>query len=74
MTLDPRTPVLVGVAAVAQHLDDPGEASEALELMARALEAAADDAGNRELLRSASSVRAPRSSNGMPIALNSGSR
>lgn len=54
------TPVLVGAAAVQQHEDDPTLALEPLDLMARALEAAADDAGSRELLAKADSIRAPR--------------
>jgi len=60
MPMHPRTPVLVGVAAVQQREDDPARALEPLELMIRALEAAADDAGCRELLTKADSVRAPR--------------
>jgi acetyl-CoA C-acetyltransferase len=60
MTLDPRTPVLVGIAAVDQRLEDPTESLEAFELMAAALEAAADDAGSRRLLAEASSIRVPR--------------
>jgi len=60
MSLDPRTPVLVGAAAVEQRLDDPAESREAFELMIAALEAAADAAGSRRLLAEASSVRVPR--------------
>jgi acetyl-CoA C-acetyltransferase len=52
--------VLVGVAAVQQREEDPERAVEPLELMARALEAAAEDAGSRELLARADSIRAPR--------------
>lgn len=59
-SLDPRTPVLVGAAAVQQRVDDPAAAREPLELMIAALQAAADDAGDRDLLRRASSVCAPR--------------
>ena len=55
-----RTPVLVGVAAVQQREEDPDLAAEPLELMGRALEAAAEDAGSRELLSRADSIRAPR--------------
>jgi acetyl-CoA C-acetyltransferase len=43
--MDPRTPVLVGVGMVEQRCDDPTEALEARELMRRAVEAAAADAG-----------------------------
>jgi acetyl-CoA C-acetyltransferase len=60
MTLDPRTPVLVGAAAVQQHCEDPGEALEPTGLMAGALERAAQVAGNRELLTQANSIRIPR--------------
>ena len=58
--MDPRTPVLVGVAAVSQREEDPSRAVEALTLMERALEAAAEDAGTRALLSNADSIRAPR--------------
>ncbi|MAG29289.1 MAG: hypothetical protein CL908_00150 [Deltaproteobacteria bacterium] len=60
MPIDPRTPVLVGVGAVTQHVDDPQEASEPLALMAQALERAAEDAGSRALLASVDSIWAPR--------------
>jgi acetyl-CoA C-acetyltransferase len=60
MSLDPRTPVLVGAAAIEQRLDDPAAAREAIELMIAALEAAADDAGSRRLLAEADSIRVPR--------------
>lgn len=60
MPIHPRTPVLVGAAAVQQREEDPTRAREPLDLMVSALEAAADDAGNRELLAAADSVRAPR--------------
>ena len=43
--LDPRTPVLVGVAATSQRTDDPGDAMEAAALVARAVRDAAVDAG-----------------------------
>ena len=60
MTLDPRTPVLVGVGAVSQREADPARAQEPLALMAAALERAAEDAGSRALLARADSIRAPR--------------
>jgi acetyl-CoA C-acetyltransferase len=60
VSIDPRTPVLVGVSAVTQREDDPARAAEPLELMARALEAAAEDAGSRELLARAGAVLVPR--------------
>ncbi len=58
--LPPRTPVLVGAAAVQEKEEDPEIAREPLELMIEALERAADDAGNRDLLGRATSIRAPR--------------
>jgi acetyl-CoA C-acetyltransferase len=60
VTLDPRTPVLVGVGAVSQREEDPSRAREPLALMIAALERAAEDAGSRALLERADSVRAPR--------------
>jgi acetyl-CoA C-acetyltransferase len=60
MSLDPRTPVLVGVGAVTELVDDPREASEPLELMAVALGRAAEDAGNKALLAAVDSIWIPR--------------
>jgi len=60
MSVESRTPVLVGVGAVQQRLDDPGAALEPVELMIAALERAAADAGSRALLSRASSIRVPR--------------
>ncbi|MCP5060610.1 MAG: acetyl-CoA acetyltransferase [bacterium] len=60
MTLSPRTPVLVGIAAIEQRLEDPSGAREAWELMADALLAAGEDSGHPSLLREASSIRVPR--------------
>lgn len=48
--LDPRTPVLVGAGAAGQRMDDPTQAVDVVELMARAAEAAAADAGAPTLL------------------------
>lgn len=45
MSLDPRTPVLVGVAAVQQRVDEPGGGLDAVELMVKAAEEAGRDAG-----------------------------
>jgi acetyl-CoA C-acetyltransferase len=59
-TLDPKTPVLVGAAVVAQRLEDPQSALEPAELMIAALERAAADAGSSDLLRKANSIRVPR--------------
>jgi acetyl-CoA C-acetyltransferase len=60
MSHGPRTPVLVGAAAVSQRAEDPREAREPLELMAQALERAAEDAGSRALLTRADAIRIPR--------------
>jgi acetyl-CoA C-acetyltransferase len=45
---------------VQQRCDDPLQADEPIELMIRALERAADDAGSRKLLARANSIRMPR--------------
>ncbi len=50
MTLDPRTPVIVGVAQVCQRPDDPADAVEAVALMEQTVRNAVDDAGARGLL------------------------
>ena len=57
MSVDDRTPVLVGVGTAAQRLDDPSAATEAVGLMAEALVAAADDAGASRLLSRLDQVR-----------------
>jgi len=62
MTLDPRTPVLVGCAAASQRLDDPGAAQEAVGLMVAACEAAASDATSPDLLRKAAVIAVPKGS------------
>ncbi|HEX7096097.1 MAG TPA: hypothetical protein VF183_09450, partial [Acidimicrobiales bacterium] len=59
MSLDPRTPVLVGAAAVSQRSDDPFEGRSAIGLMTWACETAADDAGSRDLLRAAQLIAVP---------------
>lgn len=51
---------MVGAAALQQREEDPLLAKEPLDLMLDVLERAATDAGNRELLRRATSIRAPR--------------
>ncbi len=54
--LDPRTPVLVGSAAITQREKDPARARDAIGLMADTLRAAADSAGGPDphrLLRKA---------------------
>lgn len=60
MATDDRTPILVGVAQVEQREDDPAAAKEPLELMVQAVEAAAADCGNPNVLQAADSVRVVR--------------
>ena len=60
MATDDRTPVFVGVAQVEQREDDPGAAKEPLDLMVQAVEAAAADCGNPNILQAADSVRVVR--------------
>jgi acetyl-CoA C-acetyltransferase len=50
MTLDPNTPVIVGVAQLVQRPDDLNEAVEAAALMERVLRDAASDTGRPALL------------------------
>lgn len=59
MTLDPRTPVLVGVGTVQQHDDDFRRAEEALTLMTEAARRAGVDAGAAELLGRLDAVFVP---------------
>ena len=56
MPLDPRSPVLVGLHQLEQRVDDPLEGDEPLEMMIRAAECAAEDAGSRRLLENAEVV------------------
>lgn len=56
MPLDPRSPVLVGLHQLEQRVDDPREGDEPLEMMIRAAEGAAEDAGSRRLLEDADVV------------------
>jgi acetyl-CoA C-acetyltransferase len=58
--LDPRTPVLVGAAAVEQRASDPESAREPVALLVAALERAAEDAGAGALLARADSILVPR--------------
>ena len=60
MPLDPRTPVLVGASAVVQREEDPARALEPVDLMAAALERAAEEAGGFGLLERADAIRVPR--------------
>lgn len=59
-SIDPRTPVLVGIGAITQREEDPTQALEHYQLMAAAVHRAAEDAGSPELLAGASSIRVPR--------------
>lgn len=46
MTIDPRTPVIVGVGQITQHLPDPSAGLEPVALLAAAARAARADAGD----------------------------
>ena len=60
MTLDPRTPVIVGVAQTLRR-PDPAVATEPVEMMVDALRHAADDSGaGPSLLEQADSIRVPK--------------
>jgi acetyl-CoA C-acetyltransferase len=60
MSLDPCTPVLVGVGAMTEQSEDPREASEPLALMAAALGRAAEDAGSKAILAAVDTIWIPR--------------
>ena len=60
MATDDRTPIIVGVGQVEQREDDPAAAREPLELMVDAVQAAAADCGNPNILGAADSVRVVR--------------
>jgi len=60
VSIDPRTPVLVGVHALAERPEDPMEAAEPLDLMDQALRGAAIDAGAPALLEQLDSFWTPR--------------
>jgi len=60
MAIDPCTPVVVGAAALVERFEDPREGSEPLELMARVLERAAEDAGSKALLPAVDAIQVPR--------------
>ena len=51
-----NTPILVGVAAVQQKVDDYQQALEPIALMEQALRDAAQDAGSADLLRRADEI------------------
>jgi len=50
MTIDPRTPVVIGVAQAMQKPDDLSDALEAVAMMEQAVRDAASDAGAPGLL------------------------
>lgn len=60
MSMDDRTPIIVGVAQVEQREDDPAAAREPLELMVEAVQKAGADCGNPQILQQADSVRVIR--------------
>jgi acetyl-CoA C-acetyltransferase len=55
--LDARTPILVGAGQLMQRCEDPADGEEPLELIAQAMQRAADDAGAPTLLERADSIR-----------------
>jgi acetyl-CoA C-acetyltransferase len=57
MSVNDRTPVLVGAGAITQREKDPLKSMEAAALMVEAARRAATDAGSKELLSRASSIR-----------------
>jgi len=59
VTLDPRTPVLVGAGVADRHEDDPAAALEPVALMTEALAAAGADAGAPGLAARAGLVLVP---------------
>src|SRR5690349_18922517 len=56
MTLDPRTPVLVGAGQLLQRVS-PDDALEPVDMIAEAARRAADDAGAPALLKAVDSIR-----------------
>lgn len=59
-TMDPRTPVLVGIGVVQQKEKDPARAEEAVALMARAARLAGEDAGVPALLARIDRIGVPQ--------------
>ena len=58
MALDPRTPVIVGVAQTLRRPEDPAATTPPVDMMADALRLAADDSGaGADLVSRADSVR-----------------
>jgi acetyl-CoA C-acetyltransferase len=62
MALDPRTPVVIGTAAVSERRDDPVGSPSAIDLMARACEAAFADAGVAGIADAVGAVYVPKGS------------
>lgn len=60
MGLDPRTPVIIGVGQLSQRVDRGDAPQEPIDLMARALLRAADDAGGPAALAAADIIAVPR--------------
>jgi len=58
--MNPNTPIIVGVAHVAQRVTDPVAGKEATDLMVEAVENAASDAGSPAMLSLVNSVRVVR--------------
>ena len=56
----PNTPVIVGIGFHQERTEDPTQCPEPYQLMVRAVRAAADDAGSRELLGQIESVSVPQ--------------
>ncbi len=59
-SVDPRTPVLVGIGPIEQRQDDPSMASDALALMVQAVRAAGQDSGRPELLQRVNVIAVPK--------------
>ena len=61
-SVEPRTPVIAGVGVASQHVDEPGNGLEAVELMIAAARSAGDDARAPGLLRRVQRVAVPHGS------------
>lgn len=59
-SLDPRTPVIVGIGFEQQRRDDPTQCDEPYQLMVRAVRAAAADAGSAALPAQLESISVPQ--------------
>jgi len=60
MSVDPRTPVLIGCGQVRQRVDDPRDGVEPLALMLEAARRAERDSGARGLLEKLDAIHVPR--------------